>query len=62
MAKSVALDRKINAYPSPVNHKLLVAESELNGVSRSSIVDKALKLYYEGMPEVDRRKLLNELK
>lgn len=62
MAKSVAHKRKVNAYPSTVNFKLLSAESDMTSISRSRIVDKALKQYYDSMPEGEKRRLLNWLK
>lgn len=62
MSKSVSHTRKVSIYPSPVMHKLLLAESELTEISRSSIMTEALKQYYDRMPESEKRRLLETLK
>lgn len=62
MSKSVALNRKIEAYPKPVHYKLLLAEADLTGSSRSRIVTEAIEQYYDRMPEDEKRKLLVHLK
>ena len=62
MAKSVALNRKISAYPSNINHRLLMAEAKNSDISISSIVDDALKKHYDTMTEDKKRQILNRLK
>jgi hypothetical protein len=62
MAKSVALNRKISAYPSSINHRLLIAESKIGDISVSSIVYDALKKHYENMSEDKKRQILEGLK
>jgi hypothetical protein len=50
MPKSVSHDRKLTIYPAPKYYNLLAASSKTSEVSLSSLVCKAIKAYYDGMP------------
>ncbi|QTE37481.1 hypothetical protein J3L18_31030 [Mucilaginibacter gossypii] len=62
MGKSIALERKVTAYPDPKYHRLLMASSKIDGVSVSELVGKAIKSFFDGMPERDIEELMSKSK
>lgn len=62
MGKSVASQRRVVSYPASVNAKLLSAESNLHGKSKSAIINEALSQYYESKSETEKRMLLGAIK
>jgi hypothetical protein len=57
-APTIAKERRIDCYPSPRNHNLVNAFSKVYEVSKSSVVDDALKMYFDAMPQDKRTMLL----
>jgi hypothetical protein len=55
--KSVALQRRVQGYPPPRYHNLLLAKSKCDGLSESAIVTEAVKQYFDSMPEQERQRI-----
>jgi hypothetical protein len=62
MAKSVAQERKLTVYPDTKYHRLVVAESVVNGVSKSEQVNRALKFYYDNLSDQEQRDIIERSK
>lgn len=56
---STSLQRHIQAYPSPKYYLLVEAMSKANDISRSEVVNKALREYFDRMPEQERQRIVN---
>ena len=57
--KSIALERKLECYPPPKYHNLMMGYKELNEISKSEAVTEAIKQFFDNMPENTRRACLN---
>ncbi len=62
MGKSVASERRVVSYPTNVNAKLLTAESNMHGKSKSAIINDALSQYYEAKTGEEKRRLLQGIR
>ena len=56
--KSVALQRHIQAYPTPKYFTLVDAMSKCREISKSEVVNTAVKEYFDRMPEQERQRIL----
>ena len=56
--KSTSLERKVEAYPNPKYHTLVVNYAKDQDVSRSEVVGDALRLYFDSMPKDKIERLL----
>lgn len=56
---STALQRHVQAYPPPKYYRLVEAYSKCNEISKSEVVNKALKEYFDKMPDEDRQRIVN---
>jgi len=56
--KSTSLERKVEAYPNPKYHTLVVNYAKDQEVSRSEVVGDALRLYFDSMPKDKIERLL----
>ena len=51
--KNSSHERKITAYPTPKNHKQLIAIASTEG-GVSQVINKALKCYFESKEPLDK--------
>jgi hypothetical protein len=56
---TVSQERGIKSYPSIRNHELVNAYVKEHQVSKSSVIDDALRLFFDSMPQEKRIQLLN---
>ena len=49
--KSSALDRKVESYPNPKYHTLIVNYARVKEVSKSEVMCDALRLFFDSMPQ-----------
>jgi hypothetical protein len=56
---STSLQRHIQAYPSPKYFLLVEAMSKADAISKSEVVNKALREYFDRMPEQERQRIVN---
>ena len=59
-SKSSSLERKIEAYPKPYYHKMIVGYVAIHEVSKSEVVCNALKLYFDIMPHDEKQRILTK--
>lgn len=58
--KSASLQRHVQAYPPPKYYRLVDAMSKCENISRSEVVNQAVKEYFDRMPEQDRQRILQQ--
>ena len=56
---STSLQRHIQAYPSPKYFLLVEAMSKTNAISKSEVVNRALREYFDRMPDQERQRIVN---
>lgn len=57
---TAAQKRRLQAYPPPRVHSLLVAYSVFYEVRKSEIVSTAIKEFFDRMPASDRERILKQ--
>ena len=62
MAKSVSLERVVQAYPPPIYSKMLKGYVNITGKSRSAAVSEMIENFFESLPEQDKKKYLEASK
>lgn len=59
--KSSALDRKLETYPHPKYHKMVVAYSQLHEVSKSEVVSTSIKNFFDNLPPTEKTLLMRQI-
>jgi hypothetical protein len=55
--QSETVKRQIQVYPAPKYHGLLLAKCKADEVSRSEVVNQAVKEYFDRMPEQEIQRI-----
>ena len=58
-AKSDALSREVQCYPSPKYFALVKGYAVLNQASRSETANLAIKCFFDSLPEDERKRYIN---
>lgn len=60
--RSCSHENYISAYVDPYIYKVVVADNKVNGISKSELVNRALRAHYEKMPERERQSMIERSK
>lgn len=58
---SITQERRLVSFPSQKLYSLTLAQADLNEMSRSEVVEAALRLYFDSMTEAEKRRLMQHL-
>jgi hypothetical protein len=54
----IVMQLRVQAYPPPVYGKMIKGMARETGISQSEVVTRAVKAYFDSMPESERQNLL----
>lgn len=57
--RSSSLDRHISVYPHPKYYNMVVALANCEEMSKSEVINTALKEYFDRMPESERQRIIS---